>query len=318
VKGESTASDKVEAKAQRSAAFGARLFAERSVRDIRYFQISSPISAADNSTTSICLGKDILELDQPFYVYKLDAAGKEQEVGFGKVRAAYDGCAMTDALQARSDAGKPAVLQPARVQNILGRGAIQAGMTAREMPSVGLNFGAGIGFTTDAAAETVPRVDVMVEYNLARHIGISELHAAMHAGYLLASTEALTTLGQQVTGWSGYSAASGTAVQGELGLIKRWYGGALSFELGAFAAVSYYQLAESLGVEVGATGYGFAGKVGLGMQLSPRMAVRANAGYRSTAISPTLKVNGTEVATDPNYVGTEDGVLAGVSVLFTY
>jgi hypothetical protein len=54
------------------------------------------------------------------------------------------------------------------------------------------------------------------------------------------------------------------------------------------------------------------------MQLSPRVSVRANAGYRATTMSPSIKFNGAEQTVPATYAGKEDGVLGGLSLLFTY
>ncbi|MBM4377613.1 MAG: hypothetical protein FJ095_21260 [Deltaproteobacteria bacterium] len=268
---------KDQAAAIKAAAFTARLFAERKVRDVEYFQIKAPIQNVVDGYSEFCVGKDSLELDQPFYVLKLNDQGEKERTGWGKVREMKDGCVMTTELTEAEGNGQKIVLGPSRMVNLIGADNIKAGMTAWEMPSVGLNVGAQIGvsnpaaYNRDSEIEPVfgmaPRFDLAVEYNLARHIGVSELHAAIHTGF---------TLQTNLFDIDNKESFSFNVVPTDIGVTKRFQKRRFIFDVGAFVAYDRW-LGEGQGE---ANAVGGAVKLGIGAQLSPRLIMRLGLGFR--------------------------------------
>lgn len=255
------------------AAFSARLLLERKVREIDYFQIRSPIVEHKKGTSYFCLGKDIVELDTPFHVLMPTEEGV-RKVGFVKARRLYHGCTLTPKLEEEQKRGSKVELRPSEAQDIIGSGKIQAGMTMWEMPSIGLNVGAGIATMPFDWPDLAPGFQLGVEYNLARHIGLSEFHVASHLKF-------------GVYPWTDKVYFRNTRVpvfQGEWGFIKRWYLRRVFFDLGIFFAHSQaLQKVRSDGEDefewkpyaIGATG-----QLSFGVQVSPRVIWRLTGGGR--------------------------------------
>ena len=293
-------SDRDQHKALMSAAAFTRLWAERDVRDVEMFQLRAPIDSSDGDSSRFCLGRDAVELDTPFYVLKPTATGTER-AGFVKARQIYDGCSMTSELKAKEARGEKFVQLPLVAQNILGRKEIQPGMTAWEMPSVGLNFGGGFATSPYGAAGNlggtlakygfVPAAAIVVEYDLARHTGVSELWIATEWRFTV-----INALGGGDTKYFG--------IQADFGLFKRWYlMGPLFADLGAAASLSYApQINGKYPYAVGGLG-----KLGLGLQLAGRWLARVNAGFRYAYNVVT------QTAFD-----AEAGALLGLDVLYSY
>jgi len=270
--GTSLATDQISA--INGAAFTARLWLERKVRDIDYFQLRSPIVEHKKATSYFCLGKEIVELDTPFHVLMPTEEGVKK-VGFVKARELYDGCTLTPRLEEAQKKGEKVELRPSEAQDIIGSGKIQAGMTMWEMPSVGLNVGAGVATMPFDWPDLGPGFQIAVEYNLARHIGISEFHVASHLKFGV-----YPTTGQQF-----FRNKRAPVFQGEWGFIKRWYVRRVFFDLGIFFAHSQalQKVITSSGEEefewkpyaIGGTG-----QLSLGVQLSPRWIWRLTGGGR--------------------------------------
>jgi hypothetical protein len=300
-------SDSVQETAIATAAFFAKLFAERQVRDIEMFQLRAPVQANIDDYTKFCLGKDSVELDTPFWVLKPVEGGTEN-VGFVKARELYDGCFLTNELKAKQDKGEKIELRPIEAQNILGGSDIMAGMTAWEMPAIGLNFGVGFAtspyatqntFTDTIAHSFTPAGALVVEYNLARHIGISEFWVGTTWRFTKAGAD---FLGDRAID-NAKKLASFFALQIDFNVFKRWYfGGPMFADVGGGITVSepfggvgaYYPYAA-----------GGIAKLGLGVQPHGRVLLRLNAGFRY-AYSYI----------DADY--SEMGILLGLDVLYNY
>lgn len=301
------ASDSVQESAIAQAAFFAKLFAERQVRDIEMFQLRAPVVANIDDYTHFCLGRDSVELDTPFWVLKPTEEGTER-VGFVKARHIFDGCHLTNALKEKQDKGEKIELRPLEAQNILGGDEIMPGMTAWEMPAVGLNF--GIGFATSPYATQhdfggsilhsfTPAGALVVEYNLARHVGISELWVGTSWRI---TKSGLDFLGDRKKSDGNTDLGSFFSIQADFNLFKRWYfGGPMFADVGGGLTVSeapglgaYYPYA-----------VGALAKLGFGVQPHGRLILRLNAGFRY-AYSYF----------DSEY--TEMGILLGLDALYNY
>jgi len=304
--------------AQREAASSAAFQLERNIRDVPGFQLRGPLTDATKASASFCLGADVLELDQAFHLVKVDEAGERVDVGWGKVRSIHDGCVLTDGMQSRAPGKTAFDLQPARIETIIGRGDVRAGMTALEMPSTGLNLGMQAGTAADPAGAQAIRVDVVGEYDLARHTGASELYAFGHLGLVLPDASTRTNIANQL----GRGVDTGTTiagVQGELGLLKRTYFGRPFVDYGGAFTGSAYSL-PSMGYEdILVYGYGVAAKLGVGLQVSPRFAVRALATARAAFLSTVSKSSGSSSnSTETSAGGLDSEVGAGVQFGFLY
>jgi hypothetical protein len=283
VNGDGSSTDR--SSAENSAASSAAFSLEREIREVPGFQLRGPIVESSASTADFCLGRDVLELDQPFHVVKLNEAGERIDVGWGKVRSIHDGCTLTDAMQARAGGRGEFDLRPARLETIIGRGDVRAGMTAIEMPSLGVGVGLQGGTTVDPIGASAVRVDVVGEYDLARHVGVSELHAFAHVGVTIvdASThrEVLARLGQNTDGSSGM-----IGLQGEFGLLRRLTFGRPFVDLGAGFGGEVTRASGTNGEDLLVTGFGGVAKAGLGFQVSPRFALRLLGSARYSFLSP--------------------------------
>ncbi len=298
-------SDKDQHTALQSAAFFTRLWAERDVRDVEMFQLRAPVVANDSTWTRFCLGQDSVELDTPFYVLKPTEDGTER-VGFVKARQLYDGCWLTSDLKAKQDKGQKVDLQPLVAENILGKDDIQAGMTAWEMPSVGLNLGVGLMTSPFANGADIggtfkhsftPAGAIDIEYDLARHTGISELWVWTQWRFTKSGA-----LGDEID--VHYGAKKQWNIQADFGLLKRWYAyGPLFFDVGGAVTLSYSPLFNYLYPY----GYGALAKLGMGFQLSGRFLMRLNAGFRYAYALGTT-----------DGAPHELGMMAGLDFFYTY
>ena len=297
-----TGSDRDEHTALQSAAFLTRLFAERDVRDVEMFQLRAPVQANDGTNTRFCLGQDSVELDTPFYVLKPTEGGVDR-VGFVKARKIFDGCWLTSELKEAQDKGTKVDLQPLIAENILGRDDIQEGMTAWEMPSVGLNLGVGFAtmghanfgdFGNTFSGSFDPAGVLLVEYDLARHIGISEFWAQ---GGLRFGAYNVVGAGADA------GAEKQLDIQLELGVLKRWYlVGPLFADVGGGITTSYnYKYNVQYPYEAGAYA-----KLGLGVQMSGRFLMR---------LAPEFRYAYNYVNKDAPHDG---GLVLGLDVMYTY
>jgi len=311
--------------AERSAASSAAFSVERDIRDVPGFQLRGPLTEATHATADFCLGRDVLELDQPFFLVKMNERGEREDVGWGKVRSIHDGCVATDAMQARAGEGATLDLKPSRIETIIGRGDVKAGMTALEMPSLGLNFGVQGGAAPAPGGDLAPRIDLMFEGDLARSMGTSELYAIGHVGLVLPGDAARKALVEGALGGAGSSSSSGIlGVQGEIGLMKRTYFGRPFLDIGgALAGSSYYVADATSSQDLVVYGGGVAGKVGLGFQASPRLALRVLAQARYLGLVGALRDGSSSSSgssgsseTPVGSLDAESGV--GVSLGFLY
>jgi hypothetical protein len=265
----------------------------------------------------------VLELDQPFYLVKINERGEREDVGWGKVRDIHDGCVATDAMQARAGEGAQFDLKPARMQTIIGRGDVKAGMTALEMPTLGLNFGLQAGTTSSPGGGSATRIDLMLEGDLARYVGTSELYAFAHFGLALPGDDARKAVFTQIQRVDASPSNGMVGVQGEFGLMKRSYFGRPFLDIGgAITAASYYASnATAVDEDLVVYGGGVAGKVGLGFQASPRLALRLLAQARYTFLGANLRSGSSSSSSSANEVSVgnpdpEAGV--GVTLGFLY
>ena len=320
--------DHAETLALMKAAFVAKLFAERKVRDIPYFQIRAPIVRHSSSKTYHCLSGDVGELDMPMYVLKRTPDGVER-VGFVKCRQYFDGCVLTPDMEERKKKGGTVRLEPSWAQDILGSGNIKEGMTVWEMPSVGLNLGLGGGISQIAGGGIAPTGQLTAEYNLARHIGISELHASVHLRGTFYMSGAADKLGDRFLDAYGFKPGDnpGVAEQAEVGLTKRWYmDSPLFFDLGLYAASSYYHFASVsiLGhpYDMSLQTAGAAAKAGFGFQLAPRWLLRLLFGYRYAVPMVEVKDSqGRELVpfngANLDDFGAEQGIVGTLDLMYT-
>lgn len=275
------------ADAESSAASSAAFSLERAIRDVPGFQLRGPIVDASSASADFCLGRDVLELDQPFHLVKLDEAGERVDVGWGKVRSIYDGCTLTEAMQARAGGRNDFELRPSRLETIIGRGDVRAGMTAVEMPSLGVGVGLQGGTTVDPVGASAVRVDVVGEYDLARHVGVSELHAFAHIGLMIIDASSHRELYNRLGDGAAASTDSAMAgLQGEVGLLKRVTFGRPFLDLGAGFGGEASRGSGPQGDDLLVVGFGPVAKAGLGFQVSPRLAFRALATGRVSLLSP--------------------------------
>lgn len=316
-----------EASAISGAAFTAKLFGERRVRDIPYFQIKSPIVRHKDKKTYHCIPDDTGELDMPMYVLKQTAKGTKR-VGFVKCRKYYDGCVLTPKLEKRQKAGKKVTLKPSWAQDILGSGNIKPGMTVWEMPSVGLNFGLGGGMSAVVAGPMIgqPSFGILAEYSLARHVGISELHAfSRFKGTFFdqASGKAMYQMAFPNYGDGGEEGKAGIAGQAELGLLKRIYlDSPLFLEIAGYLAGSYYLLEQfnyygttyTFGVQT----IGAGAKVGAGLQLAPRWILRLGVGGTFGVAMATLEDDAGNTADVGGELESEVGLNAALDLLYNF
>jgi hypothetical protein len=308
--------------AERSAASSAAYSLERDIRDVPGFQLRGPLTDATTATADFCLGRDVLELDQPFYMVKVNERGDREDVGWGKVRDIHDGCVATDAMEARAGEGAQFDLKPARIETIIGRGDVKAGMTALEMPTLGLNFGLQGGTTAAPGGTSAVRVDLMLEADVARYSGISELYAFAHLGLAVPDDEARKTVLQQIELLDTAPSNGMVGVQGDFGLMKRTYFGRPFLDLGgAFTFGSYYASKATDWQDLVVYGGGVAGKVGLGFQASPRVALRLLAQGRYAVLGAALRSGSSSSSSSSSSnevsVGSPDPE-AGVGVTFGF
>ena len=307
--------------AQREAASSAAFSLERAIRDVPGFQLHGPLVDAQHSSASFCLGSDVLELDQPFHLVKVNEAGQRVDVGWGKVRSIHDGCVLTDAMQSRSPGRSTFDLQPARIETIIGRGDVRAGMSAIEMPSTGLNLGIQGGTTSAPGGSSAVGVGLVGEYDLARHTGASELYVFAHVGIVVPGSDARAEVIRQAGNVDTSGGSGGIfGAQGELGLLKRVYFGRPFFDFGAGLAGAWYNLPSVSNMDLNIVGYGAVVKAGLGMQVSPRAMLRVLGTGRFLALTSVLKDSSSSSSssgeTSTGSLDAESGV--GVMAGFLY
>ena len=274
-----------EAEAIGEAAVAAGLLLKRGLRDIKAFQLTSPVISNKGGYTKACLSKDVTELDTPFHILMPTSAG-EVKKGFVKARKIYDGCTeLPSHTEETKKSGRKYKYKPMAAQNILGSGEIKTGMTLHEMPSIGLNLGGIGGLSVVAGGELEPTGGVAAELNLAPYTGISEFHAFSHSRITLVGalgdTDGLQTI-LSSTGLPLTVSTAALAVQLEMGVLRRLYWGPLFAEGGVGAAGSYYLIDQIGTYTVGVYDYGAAVQAGIGLQLSPRFLAKLDFGYRFT------------------------------------
>ncbi|MFM2163487.1 MAG: hypothetical protein RLZZ383_2999 [Pseudomonadota bacterium] len=228
--------------AEREAANSAGRFLYRKVLNIEEFRQGAPLQYVRGGRAGVCLGGDQVYKDMPFVVYSETTDGQKKRKGFIKVRKIADGCEMTTELREREQAGETIDLGPSTTQIVLGRAKLQPAMKAERLPDMGLNVGLSLGLGSDSQFFGFSG-HLVAEQNLARWTGVSELHAVLRAGAVLAGS---------------------TLVTADLGIRKRGYLGPLFLEAGAF--FSYAN-----DVNYGINYYGGRGEVGIGGQISPRV-----------------------------------------------
>jgi len=318
-----------------SAVGSTRVALELALKNIRDFQLHAPIVARKTRTTYMCLGREV-PLDTPFHVM-INTASGEKKMGFVKARKIYDGCVLTPKLEAQEEAGKEIVLKPLSADIILGGGRIRQGMTAWEMPSIGLNAGFSGGVAPIIGDAQSPSFGFALEANLADGTGISELFVFIRARLVFVSdAQPLEDSFREgfpgISDWFVDFPESTVGAQGEIGLLKRWYlAGPIFAELGAgFAASRYFIdsfhvwfIGDEVDMQV--DGFGLAGTGGLGMQLAPRWLLRFHAGYRALLTYPTIEINDEpcsdvvgSICNSEGGLGTEAGMMTSLDLLYTY
>jgi len=277
----------------------------------------------------MCLGEQVVELDLPFHIVVNTADGEERK-GFVKARRIYDGCTETTVTRRKAEAGGEVRLEPMQAQIILGGDDIKAGMTAWEMPQIGLNVGAGggiTGFMGDIFQNIGPTVHLAQEYSLASLTGVSELHQYLKAGIglMLDAQPAVPFLrpavGPDVGAW--VEDELSLVAEADIGILKRWYANAFFFEVGIGASVSYYLLKERPGYEdfditlIGAGGHAL---LGIGFQLAPRWMLRFQGGVRAGVIIPSITDDYDQDVTALTTYAMEAqvGPMANLGLLYTF
>jgi hypothetical protein len=315
---------------------------KRALRDIKEFQLSAPIVAAKSGTAFVCLGRDTVELDMPFYVIRNSPLGDVRE-GFVKARRMYDGCTLTPSQAEAKGKGQSFTNKPMEAQIILGRFSIKPGMTLQEMPSIGLNFGAFGGITSSIGffnGNLGPGGGMTVEFDLGPYIGLSEFYTFTDfsiIGVLDAEQVRLAFVKMMGQDWDTIVTQdldASLAIQANLGALKRVYiAGPLFAEAALAFAFSFYSVGkfEHGGDEISLGVFGLGAMVlgGVGFQLAPRWMLRFSGGYRYLISIPTISVNDESCEDagysncDPESVGVgpdtaEHGPVARLSVLFTW
>ncbi|MEC9071829.1 MAG: hypothetical protein VX938_05590, partial [Myxococcota bacterium] len=287
-------------KAKSAAASQLGIVLSRKLKDIEAFQSRAPVVYAGDGVAKICLSRWEVTLDTPFNVV-VNMEGRKTQKGFVKARTLRDGCVAAIAQKKRRG-GERANDGPLDAQVILGGDDVMAGMTAWEMPSMHVNFGVGLGIVPGLDKDTGPALALMQEYNFGRLIGISELHEFMtlRLGVMPAEKVYAKYAEAYPISWGQYQpgelADNVLMVRGSLGALKRWYNGPVFAELGAGLVVSYYlidsyELEDETAVELGMVGLSATGLAGLGLQLSPRVIVKASGGLHYGMARPVLQVD---------------------------
>ena len=95
-----------------------------------------------------------------------------------KARKIFDGCTETTVTRKKAEKGKKVRLEPLQAQIILGGKGVKRGMTAREMPQIGLNIGLGAAMTPFIGSfdNHGGSFMLMQEQSLANALNSSELH----------------------------------------------------------------------------------------------------------------------------------------------
>jgi hypothetical protein len=231
----------------------------REMLDVPEFRTRAPLVRVEAGSAYNCLSDSQVYLDMPFIVTIPTEDGLET-VGFVKVREMYQGCDETPSLAERRAEGEEIILEPTRNQIIIGGGDIMQGMTAEQLPSMGVSVGSIGGATPYYEGESGARIGLVAEYSLARMSSISELHAVIKVGAHLA----LQLPGAPMVIMTDYQ------------LLKRQYFGRLFADgaVGISAGFSDFQNQKTPDI------YGGVLDVGVGMQVDPRILIRTEVGYR--------------------------------------
>ena len=291
--------------------FMAKLMAERKVRDIPMFQLQAPIAEHRPLETFFCLGRDSVELDTPFHVLKRTADGVER-VGFVKARELYDGCDDTPMVRQRAkEQGRELMIRPSLAQDILGTTDIMAGMTAHEMPSIGLNVGVTTGFSMLVNRALGGHVGVLAEYDLARHINVSEFYVTLGVWATLANPGPVNDKIKSALGVASGSSKVATAIGGDAGVLKRFFVvGPLFFDIGAgFAWDAYAVAASDKGkLVMGSVGVNIKGAIGF--QVDPRILLRLVPGFHYGYVTGKLEGGSN------TFIGNEVGGIVAIEGLY--
>ncbi len=305
------------------------LFIKRKLRDIKEFQLHTPVVKAKDGWALGCLGKDTAELDTPFNVIVKTPKG-EVRTGFVKARRIYDGCTLTPSMKTGMKQGHKYELKPMESEIILGGSNVKAGHTMWELPSIGLNVGGfggingSVGFFSHG--NIGPGGGLALEFNLAPFIGISELHIFEHTTIMGVLDDSLIVDAFNAGGETSpiYRKVTGAtlAIHTELGLLKRFYlAGPFFAELGASFTFSAYFL-ETVEVpeeeSYGLMGIGGTVLTGLGFQLTPRLIMKLNMGYffAGTLVTAETGEDETQDYSDTVDAGAEHGPVAKLVFLY--
>jgi hypothetical protein len=301
----------------------------RKLRGIKDFQLRAPIKLIKRLTAYTCLGKDVLELDQPFHIIYNGPNG-EVRAGWMKARRMWDGC-YADSVATKGVKGKKKIiLRESEYQIILGGHRVKAGMIAWEMPSIGLDIG-GFGGMTGTAGFYEGNVGfgggMSAAFNLAPFIGISELY--IFSNNMFAATvkpQAVRDIFEkafepEIPNISSYwkDQAALFAFQTDLGVLKRQFiAGPLFAEAAIAFSLSVYNLALDVDdVSASLSGYGIALTGGVGWQLAPRWTTRINIGYRVLALRASVTVESTD-KTYSKWAGFEHGFMTQFFLMYTW
>ncbi len=306
----------------KSGASTAGLFLKRALRDIKEFQLSTPVIRSKGGIAYGCLGRDTTELDTPFHIIFKSPAG-EKRTGFVKARAIFDGCTETPSMRAKK--GGKFEIKPFEAEIILGGSDIKPGHTFWEMPSIGLNIGGFVGVAGTVgffSGNVGPGGGLAVEFNLAPYVGVSELHTFLNSTFVVNINDGtIMNAFKSVSQLSNIVEGSPFAIQADLGVLKRFYfAGPLFADIGAAFAFSYYvvSLHEAYSDwSVGLMAIGGTVHAGIGYQLTPRLLMRLNIGFRAGLTLPSAKdQNDDDLDLDNINLGAELGPLARLVFLY--
>ena len=306
--------------AMKSGASTAGLLLKRALRDIKEFQLSTPVIRSKGGIAYGCLARDTTELDTPFHIIFKSPSG-EKRTGFVKARRIFDGCTETPSMREEMKKGKKYEVKPFEAQIIRGGSDIKPGHTFWEMPSIGLNIGgyAGISGTVGFFDGNVgPGGGLAVEFNLAPYLGVSELHVFLNGTFLANTDDEAILKAFEGSGLS--TEGSPFGIQIDLGVLKRFYfAGPLFADLGLALAYSSYSVTLTNAVDEQSAGLGAIGAAahgGIGYQLSPRLLMRFNVGFRvGIAMASATDRDGDDITlnTDP---AAELGPFARLTFLY--
>ena len=308
--------------AMKSGASTAGLLLKRALRDIKEFQLSTPVIRSKGGIAYGCLARDTTELDTPFHIIFKSPSG-EKRTGFVKARAIFDGCTETPSMRAKK--GAKFEIKPFEAEIIIGGSDIKPGHTFWEMPSIGLNIGGYVGVAGTVGffdGNIGPGGGLAVEFNLAPYVGVSELHTFLNSTFLInINDDTIMNAFRGVPQLNDIVEGSPFAIQADLGVLKRFYfAGPLFADIGAAFAFSYYvvSLHEAYSDwSVGLMAIGGTVHAGIGYQLTPRLLMRLNIGFRAGLTLPSAKDSGdNDIDLDNIDLGAELGPLARLVFLY--